>query len=60
MIVFMSVKTTETHKPGNGPKYLTDMQSALKLKHYERRASKARRSQYHSLLSALYGVLNLA
>jgi hypothetical protein len=22
MIVFMAVKTTETHKPGAGPKYL--------------------------------------
>ncbi len=33
----MDVKTTETQKQGTEPKYLADMQSALKLKHYTRR-----------------------
>jgi hypothetical protein len=33
----MAVKTTETQKPATEPKYLADMQSALKLKHYSRR-----------------------
>jgi 5'-3' exonuclease len=58
--VFMAVKITETHKPGTERKYLADMQSALKLKHHERRAYEARRSKYHSLPSALYGVVNSA
>jgi hypothetical protein len=56
----MAVKTTEVQQPGSGPKYLADLQGALKLKHYERRAIEARRSNCHAIRSGLYGVVNLA